>query len=750
MATGPCMRAQSEEPVERVSKITTIRTRYIVILSFLFTGLFFIEYTPLLRHTHIPFDLEEFHYPLADYAFQAIRHGRFPQWDPTIYCGLSFVGNIQAAVFYPPTWLMFAFNLGQAKLSYQSLENLALAHVWLAFVLCYIWLHHQRRLHPLASIFGAGVFAFSGYMLMELQHFGLNAGYAWMPLGFAGIDAADEHHSVRPLWKVVAASALCFLAGYPFTWVVFSICMMAYACGRRTALWCVPLVACALTGSLLVAAVQFLPTWEATQLAVPQPRYSWYSGIKDPRWFISYFIPNYFDFGLHVPVLTNPEKDYLYLGAPAFVGLAFLFSRKRFADLAPALAVLFGSALFLINPFGLAGRAIEHSKLLAKVFSAYYFAAGLTASLALLTALGLDYGLRCEGRPAPRWLALSAIVLSLMWSVRLITLWSVGGKAFAAGWHSGIDVLTVTILFGGLVFFFSRSSVFFFSRSSGYVRTFTAVAALVLVAAEYKAFGTSKRFNASSEAYPDYVARPFPHLNANLYGTLRRHREYRVALGRTIFPQALRHSGLATPQGYDPLLQAQYIKALIDQVANFRENRLFDIIPESEQTLRLLGVRYFITSENDLFYPRICSSQNFRRLQPDNSYYKVFEFLNALPAFELEDQEGEGMIELKSWKPERRLFFVRSKSGGQFRLTEQFFPGWVAAVDGRETAIERCHGCFQCVPLPPGEHSVEFRYHSRWLAAGGAISLLSVFLVTIVVRWPIRLRGRSWIPPFAL
>ena len=59
-----------------------IRTRSVAILSLLFTVLFFIEYTPLLRRVHIPFDLEGFHYPLAGYAFQAIHQGRFPLWDP--------------------------------------------------------------------------------------------------------------------------------------------------------------------------------------------------------------------------------------------------------------------------------------------------------------------------------------------------------------------------------------------------------------------------------------------------------------------------------------------------------------------------------------------------------------------------------------------------------------------------------------------------------------------------------------------
>src|SRR6476660_7296322 len=156
-----------------------MRTRSVAIVSFLFTVAFFIEYTPLIRCVHIPYDLEGFHFPLADYAFQTLRSGHFPQWDGATYCGLSFAGNTQAALFYPPTWLMFAFNWGRAKLSYQGLQHLALAHVWLAFLLCYIWLRGQRRLHPLASALGAGVFAFSGYMLLQLQHFGVIAGYAW-------------------------------------------------------------------------------------------------------------------------------------------------------------------------------------------------------------------------------------------------------------------------------------------------------------------------------------------------------------------------------------------------------------------------------------------------------------------------------------------------------------------------------------------------------------------------------------------
>ncbi len=80
----------------------------VVPLSLAFTYAFFFEYLPPLKWVRIPFDLESFHYPLIDYAFRALQEGRFPEWDPSIYCGLSFAGNVQAALFYPPTWLVFA------------------------------------------------------------------------------------------------------------------------------------------------------------------------------------------------------------------------------------------------------------------------------------------------------------------------------------------------------------------------------------------------------------------------------------------------------------------------------------------------------------------------------------------------------------------------------------------------------------------------------------------------------------------
>jgi hypothetical protein len=698
------------------------RAQLIPALSLVFTAAFFLEYTPVLPQVHIPYDLEDYHYPLADYAFQAIRHGRFPQWDPTIYCGISFVGNVQAAVFYPPQWLMFVCSLGRHKLPYQALEYLDLAHVWLAFLLCYLWLHRQRKLHWLASVLGAGIFAFSGFMMLQLQHFGWVCAYAWMPLGFWGIDEASERRQWRPLWKLGIAFTMCILAGYPSVWIVFAIAMLSYALFQNHPLRSGISVACALGMCFLFAAVQVLPAWEANQAKTPEVKYSRNSGIGDPGFYISYFVPNYFDFGIKTNIHKNPGKEYLYLGAPAFVGLAMLAGRRRMAGIAPPIAVLSASLLFFINPFGLIGRAMA-GNFLSEVFSSYYFLTGVTAGIAPLAAIGLDAGLRRTGKTWPQWIGLVVVGLTIGWSVRLVLLWK--NVALPVLWRSGIDALVGTILCGALVASYASSK--------GRIQVCVAAGLILLAGAEYKSFGTSKRFNATASASIDYAAEGYPEINAATYRVLRAHREYRMARDTTgPDPLHMRDAGLTTPQGTDPFVPAQY-HILIDKIAHFANTRDMDIDPDNQVALRLLGVRYFGTSEQGSLWQGLKESPRFHLMQPADKYFKIFEFVDAQPAFGWEQAGPDSVAQATAWEPETRVFRVRSESDGVFRLSEQNLPGWKATVDGLETPIERCHDALQCVAVAAGGHIVEFRYRSRWLIPGALVSLFSLLLALAAV-----------------
>lgn len=676
--------------------------------SLVSTYLFFFEYIPPVRWVHIPYDLEEFHYPLADYAFQSLRQGRFPLWDPTIYCGMSFVANVQAALFYPPTWLMFLLSLGRERLSYQAMEDVLLAHVWLGFLLCYLWLR-GKRLRELPCVLGAGVFAFSGYMCTQLQHFGLVGGYCWIPLALWGVDQSVEQRSWRPLWKVAAASALCLLAGYPPTWMVFAMVVGVYSVAGAWRWKAAVGTIAALVFSLLVCSVQILPTWEINALREPEVHYI--PNIRNPDMILSFVLPNYFNFGLNMPVATNPEKDYFYLGVPALLGVPFLIRRRRFKDLLPSLAVLAVSLLMMVNPFDSIWILIRHSTLLSDVLRSWYFLAGVTVAFAPLTAYALDHFLERKAS-APRWLPTVCAALMALWGGYEIFQWRT--QRLAAGWGSALDVLITLAIFG--------AAMHAVRGAQGRERVWISAAVLLFVGADYKAYGTSKRFDASKDDPPRFATTSYTGMPPDVYQQLRAHSNYRILFDAVAgsVPQDFRHIGLMTPQGSDPYLTTAFRK-LVEADGHFTTDRLFDIDPENYDAMKLFGVRYVISSEYGKSFSKLKDDPRYRPLGSTATYYRVFEYSDARPPY-----SWDGSIAARTWEPERRVFAVSSAAGGQLALHEQFFPGWTAMIDGKAAPDQPWMGAFQAVTVPAGDHTVEFRYRSRLLGVGGAISIVAL------------------------
>ncbi|MCW5976964.1 MAG: hypothetical protein KIT09_02750 [Bryobacteraceae bacterium] len=702
-------------------------TRWVALASLAFTYAFFFEYLPPFKVVHIPYDLSSYHYPLLDYAFRLLRQGEFPQWDPSIYCGISFVGNPQTGLFYPPTWLLFAANMGRERLLFWTLEVFMILHVWLGFLLCYAWLR-WRGLAKLAAAFGGGVFAFSGYMLLQLQHFGLACGYAWMPLGLWGIDQAAAAAHWRPLWKLVAASALCFLAGYPPAWFVFAVAACAYALGcarpSRMGAW----TGAALALSLAAAMVQLLPALEASSMKFHEARYG--SGIRDPEFYISYFVPNYFDFALdsvHVRL-----GEYLYLGAPAIAGLAFWAWRRLFRESLPALAMLAAVGVALTNPFSLVWEIVRRSTLLSEICRDWYFLAGVTLAAAPVAATGLDAFLARGGRAFPRWVMPATIGAMAVWCVRLIAVWWRGGPEFASGWRAAIEPAVFLALF--------TAGLLALRAETGRRRSCLALALLLAAGVDYKAFGTSKRFNASIGKYDrDVFGMPFRGLDETVYNEIRSHPDFRVALDTTApFPTMMRQYGLRTPQGFDPMLPAQYSEKL-KEFQRPSDSRMFDLDPGREALLRSLGVRYFLTGKKGAASGALASNPHYRLLEPsveDDWFHHAYELRDPQPSYRWEPAGASAGVpaERIAWSSAVREFVVRSEHGGRFVLAEQFYPGWRATVDGAPVEIVRHDGVFQAIAAPAGERRIRFEYRSPGLVPGSLVSAAAVAAVWLLAR----------------
>jgi hypothetical protein len=695
-----------------------------MLLSLLFTYVFFIEYLPPIRRVHIPYDLQGFHYPLNDYAFRAFRQGRFPEWDPTIFCGMNFTGNIQTALFYPPSWLLYLANYGRARLTYLSLEIFVLAHAWLAFLLCYLWLL-EKNLLPLACILGAGIFAYSGYMLLQLQHLGLVCTYAWVPLGFWGIDESITKGAWQPLWKLVIGSAFGFLAGYPPTWVVFAVCMLAYSTFRYPFAWR-PIIgtALALALSLFVCMAQLLPALESTGLKQMLPRYG--AGIRNLDFYISYVIPNYFNFGLKTPVETNPGCEYLYLGGAAFFGLFWSVRRNNLRDSLPLLGVAGVTLVAVTNPFGIVWAVIKHSLLLADLCRCWYFLAGVTIAIAPLAAMGIDRFLNKKPRHTWSWLKPVTVTAIIIWSFAQIFMWRPSGPGVPFGWRSGVLLLVTLALFS--------TAMLLFRSEQGRWKPVLAVALLLAAGVDYKVFGTSSRVNAQ----PGNVDRlylpsgSFPGMSDQNYQQLKEDKEYRIVSDLNFsLPIELRHFGLTSPQGMDPLLPRPYKKVVGSKPQEF----LIDIdAPHDKDLLKLLAVRYVLSSQAGPKYTQLLSDSGFRLLPAHGAHFKVFEFLNAQPPYRWDRDAPGNTIRRVDWKPKRREFFVHSSQAGRFILVEESFPGWEAWVDGHRCEITPWYEAFQSIWVPAGDHQVLFRFRSRSLRWGATLTVIGIIVTGLLYR----------------
>jgi len=67
-------------------------------------------------------------------------------------------------------------------------------------------------------------------------------------------------------------------------------------------------------------------------------------------------------------------------------------------------------------------------------------------------------------------------------------------------------------------------------------------------------------------------------------------------------------------------------------------------------------------------------------------------------------------------------------------LSEAYYPGWRAEVDGKPAEVFPADHLIQAIRLPPGKHVVRFVYRSRFLGLGFAVAILAA-LVPGLLSW---------------
>jgi len=724
------------------------------------------------------FDNVRIYYPLKTVALQALRQHMPPLWNPYNFAGSVLLGTYQSAVFHPFSWLFLVLPTIDAWSVMMILQPILCALAMYAFLTA-------LKLSRSARFIGAVAFAFSGFFMTWWQESYLFTYSAlFLPVALYAVERYLEKRDNRWLALLAASLTLSIFSGaFQMTFYVymFTIVWILYRCLTRPDRWYLWFrLAGAAAISVLLGSVHLIPSMEAyaqsTRVST-DVKYIFDAYLLPFHQLVTLFAPDYFG----NPATYNYfgkgfyHERLMFLGTVPFILIltqllqwksasrdgkffraAFLITLSLVLTLPTTWLVLYYLRLPLLSTMT-PSRMMMLVSFTGAVLSAYaveqYWKALpkkilLWVSIISLLALGAAGAAplaakHFDDKNTSYVISLRNLVIpGISIFITVFTLWVVH---FYKNWKPlGLAIVAITLM--GNAFFFTNKYLYFSERR--FVYPYSAVFD------ELK----KKQFDRFWTYDNGYIEKNF----ASQYS-------------------------MFSPEGYDSIMIKRYGELLAfansggGTMVPDRANALIrstdhftDILtdPYRRRTLELLGARYIAR--------KLTPDKNEQKMQDDpaalpriweDGTYAIHEYHAILPRVHLftdvqietngtnlleslynpstdikktvflEESPGmsytvgaTGSASITAYTP--NTVTVRTQTDGAMllHLSDAYYPGWNAYVDGKKTKVYRANYTFRAVTIPDGNHEVVFRYEPlSWLLGIGG-SLAGVLLCGVLMR----------------
>ena len=153
-------------------------------------------------------DILHFFLGVRDATASALREGRIPRWNRGVFLGYPLIGDPQAAIFDPATWLTLPWEAARA-LTIATLFHLVIMGWGMA-----CWMR-RRGLGVAEALLAAVLFALGAKQTVHLQHWNFAATTAWWPWMVLGIESFVAEGRPRWIVLIAVATAACWFGGSP-------------------------------------------------------------------------------------------------------------------------------------------------------------------------------------------------------------------------------------------------------------------------------------------------------------------------------------------------------------------------------------------------------------------------------------------------------------------------------------------------------------------------------------------------------
>lgn len=717
----------------------------------------------------IPWDAKAHFQPQIQFLAQSLARGESPAWTPYVFSGFPQIADPQATIFSPP-FLLLALIDGAPSL--WAVDVTVLVFVALGGLALMFWFR-DRGWHWAGGLIAALAFCYGASMAWRLQHFGQVLSLAYLPIALLCLDRALDRSSILyGIAAGIVAAAI--LLGRDQVALLSIYLLAAYALWRllgherpgatlRRSL--LPLGAGALCALLLIAVPLLLTAMLAQESNRPSIDYDGAArGSLHPALLLTLVMPDVFGASGRMedywgpPSFAWPDTGLfiaqnvgeLYIGAIPLLLLAVaavrgeLWAREiRFFTCAAAFALLY--ALGWYTPvFRVLYTLMPGVSLYRRPADAAFLVGGLGAILAGYAAHRLLRSSWQTGLASVRIPALAAAIVLGVSALLAVALGLWMGRAQALGMPLAMAALCLA------------GAVLAIAWATAKARPKPQLAAVILAAAMAADLAANNGPNSSTAQPPQMYEALEPDTGNATIAILKSSvvaddtRRDRVELAGLGFhwPNASLTHRLESTLGYNPVRLALYSQATGagDHVGLPDQRRFSPLLPSYRSTLaNLLGLRYIATGvpieqidaklepgelplvartsdgyiyENPDAFPRAlfateARGADFARMLADGAWPQVdlnTTVLLARPPAASPNPRRPGRVRIARYTNTEVVLDADSPDGGWVVLNDLWHPWWFAEVDGRPAEILRANVLFRAVAVPPGRHTVRFRF----------------------------------------
>lgn len=701
-------------------------------------------------------------YPMWMRAAESMRAGEIPLWNPYQLGGIPFHAAVLYGIFYPLNFLRLVMPTAAA------MEATLVLHLFAAWIFTFLYAR-SIGLRGIPAYCSATAFALAGNTVINALWFLPAIGaLVWIPLALFGVEKIVSEG--RACWVAVLgiAVAMPILAGWLQDWLHLMHAVGFYAAVRlgatalrRDSRAAAPrvaiLLALAVVLGLGLAAVQLVPSMELQSLGWRRP-----GGLT-----LEQTLPGgapLLQKWLAEAASSEPAYPrYGYAGIATIVllplSLAAATRRSQVVGLWVVGAWGFLVALTVATPVFHLYRALPGGTWFREPWRIIVLP---SFAAAMLSGVALDFAARSR-RLAGALAAMLATALAGVWmyesglpgrtqvllAASLALLWP--GVLLSPRWRR-LPLAALAVLLGADLFLSAWATA---QRPYQNLAALDGEAPLLEFVRQHQGLARTYLYH-PWPFDPDIMAKQGTLRGIYMVG------DYEIL---SLERQARYYNAIETGNGNAPA--SGFIGLLRMHVPNAVGERL----------LSLLGVRYVLSPKWASGYAVLASEFGWRDLfVPVQSQYAIYENPHALPRAYLaynravvEDGERAIRILLRaSFKPWLTVVVERqadhpldtvtrapsiapvqpevyeashvvveatAEGDGLLVLTDTYYPGWKAYVDGVESPIYRANYLFRAVRLPPGHHRVEFRFEPTSFRAGFAVSLATLLVTaTLLVR----------------